>query len=194
PTAAPEEGCNNPTNNQHTRDALEKYGSNLLDGNVPGLDKYCPNYANLSREQRIGFWTQFINSVQKPESGCRSNAFGPEPDLSRPSQGLMQLSYGDNPVCSKNRGACSSISVSVDNAETAAGLSSTDSRRAINDPRNNLMCAVGIMDCLATGGITSPDGRNNGYKGMDRYWSVLRDHRATDDVIRATALSYPGCQ
>lgn len=177
--------CSVPEHDKLARDSIRKYGKNLMSGNVPGIEEYCPNYSKLNQQQREDFWVRFIGAVQKPESGCNPKAFGPEPELSAPSQGLLQLSYGDG---SCHPGACSAISKDHKPADIKTP------NQSIYDPKNNLDCGIAIMDCYGSGGVTTPGARCSGKscQGMDKYWSVLR-RGAKQAQIQAETRAFPGC-
>lgn len=160
--------CSNEQNDAYTRAAIQKYGGNLMSGNVQGLSSICPKYQNFTEGQREAFWTQFVGSVEKPESDCKS---GPEVDYLESngewSQGLLQLSVGN-----KARGH-----------PDACNLTSAN----IHDAKTNITCGVAIMDGLAPNGIT------NGNKGMDAYWSTLRSSSKSITAINAQMKAFPGC-
>ena len=168
--------CQNATDDQYTKNALEQYGGNMMSGNVPGLQQVCPNYQNLNQSQREGFWTQFVDAVEKPESGCKS---GPDSIFAETgnlkgtySEGLLQLSVGD-----QARGAPSACNLNSSN---------------ILNAQTNITCGVAIMNGLSSNGIT------NNNKGMDAYWSTLRpgttqNGQSTLATIESVAASYPGC-
>ncbi|MDE2079164.1 MAG: hypothetical protein KGI73_02140, partial [Patescibacteria group bacterium] len=126
PTSLPKGGgmCNNPVYDAYTQQALEKYGPNLLSGNVAGLSNVCPNYQNLSETQRLGFWTNFVDAVEKPESGCRIQTSFPESN-GQLSNGLLSMSLGDS----------------------APGIGSCFSSEAQTfDPQSNINCGVAKMN------------------------------------------------
>lgn len=159
--------CNSEQNDAYTRAALKQYGGNLMSGNVKGLSSVCPNYQNLSQGQREAFWTQFVGSVEKPESNCSPTNRYLESN-GQWSEGLLQLSVGDS--ARGHSGACNLTSSNIVDAKT------------------NITCGVAIMDGLAPNGIT------NGNKGMDAYWSTLRSSSKSVSAINAQMSSFPGCK
>lgn len=60
------------------------------------LDKLCPNYYNCSEKEKIALWTLLFASIAKYESNFNPNCrFHEPPPLNTYSEGLLQLSYGD---------------------------------------------------------------------------------------------------
>jgi len=60
------------------------------------LIKLCPNYYKCSENEKISLWTLLFASIAKFESNFNPNCRFPEPPpLNVYSEGLLQLSYGD---------------------------------------------------------------------------------------------------
>lgn len=60
------------------------------------LDKLCPNYYKCSEKEKIALWTLLFASIAKYESNFNPNCrFHEPPPLNVYSEGLFQLSYGD---------------------------------------------------------------------------------------------------
>ena len=180
--------CKNPQYDQYIKDALRRCGGNMMNGTVPGIEQYCPNYANLNQQQREGFWVRFVDALMIKESGCRANTAAQEV-TGEWSEGLLQLSCGNSAI--GHPGACSAINQRCGN-EFITGDPNNDanreaSGRPILDPKNNIDCGVCIMDGLSGNGIT------NNKTGIDRYWGPLRTGRSTQPQIMAEARAFPGC-
>lgn len=166
------------------KDALQQCGGNMLSGNVPGLSNYCPNYNNLTQQQRLDFWAQFAGSVAQPESSCNPNSRPANED----SNGLFQLTVGNaSKTCPA---ACSSMNSSN-----------------IYDPRVNSLCGIAIMNDRSFSGIANVNACTPGspvygqHVGMDKYWAVLRGGSCENSYRQqsyantvATMQSFPGCR
>lgn len=60
------------------------------------LVRLCPTYFNASENQKVALWTLLIASIAKYESNFNPNTrFQEPPPLNVYSEGLLQLSYGD---------------------------------------------------------------------------------------------------
>ncbi len=60
------------------------------------LDKLYPNYFNCTEKEKIALWTLLFASIAKYESNFNPNCrFHEPPPLNTYSEGLLQLSYGD---------------------------------------------------------------------------------------------------
>lgn len=159
-------------------DAIDRYGSNLTNGAVPGIEEYCPNYASMTPEQRKGFWTRYMQGVAQRESGCRSNGT-PFPEttlgidsvtgLPVVSEGLFQLSYGSE------RGRARTAPDGVCYFDPA--------RQDIRDAQKNTACAIFILN--------QDLGSQGSFNGATRYWSVSRSKRAE---LIAVTRDVPGCR
>jgi hypothetical protein len=80
-------------------DAIEAYGGILLDTEKVPMDQLkelCPEFSNADRNQRKAFWVLVIAAMAKYESNFNPNTRYKEgPPLNTYSEGLLQLSYGD---------------------------------------------------------------------------------------------------
>ncbi|MBX3016486.1 MAG: hypothetical protein KF767_01250 [Bdellovibrionaceae bacterium] len=129
-------------------------------------DVFCPNYHNLSKDQRINFWGALISGITKFESGYNpttryhESTMGTDPITKQPvySEGLLQLSYQD-----VQWAKYCEFDWSKDK-----NLKSTDPKKTIFDPYKNLRCGIKILaaqvnrtkEILLTSGV---------------YWAVIRE-------------------
>lgn len=110
---------------------------------VTDAEIFCPNFARLSREQKINFWGQLIagiayyESAWSPVSRMHETTMGTDSVTGQPvySEGLLQLSYQDiqwSTYCpfdwNKDK-----------------YLAPTDPAKTILDPYKNLYCGIRIL-------------------------------------------------
>ena len=143
---------------EHVQRELAINGKNLLDVIPADQNLFCPNYSNLSEQQRKAYWVFLISSMVRFESNFdpkMSFTEGFDDSQGRPviSRGLLQLS------------------IESGNAYGCQFKSSQD----LHDPLKNLSCGVRILDRWL-----DRDGRiggkiNGKWRGGARYWSVLRE-------------------
>lgn len=143
-------------------------------------DVFCPNYHNMSKDQRINFWGALISGITKFESGYNpttryhESTMGTDPITKQPvySEGLLQLSYQDTQWASY----CE-FDWSKDKY-----LSATDPKKTIFDPYKNLRCGIKILaaqvkrtkEVLLTSGV---------------YWAVIREggrYEKIDEIVAIT--------
>ncbi len=142
----------------HVMKNLSTLGADLLNAAPADADLFCPNYSRLSQDERKIFWTFFISSMVKFESGFNTNS-------------SYQESFNDsngNPVISRG---LLQISIESGNAYGCAFAQASD----LHDPLKNLSCGIRILNRWL-----KADGRFAGYvdtkwRGGARYWSVLRE-------------------
>ena len=142
------------------------------------LAKYCPSYKSLSESDRAFVWATVFVAVAKRESG-----YDPKNGMTEKtgaySQGLFQLTYGDN-HCPKKK-----------------------SDGDLNSPFVNIDCAVSIAadlvkrdQVMASGGYVQYGAPKA--KGMAAYWSVLRvpdkksKHHLAEIIAKISALKLCG--
>lgn len=141
---------------------IDNETTNLING-TSDVTNFCPNYASLSRQQKVEFWGYLFAEVSYYESGWdplsrMAEDLGTDPITGKQveSEGLMQLSYQDvlnYPTCR--------ISWAADK-----NLGSTDPRKTILDPDINLECGAIIMSKQIT--------RKNAIViSSGAYWSTL---------------------
>lgn len=111
-------------------------------------DFFGSYYSQSSEQTKIDCWVGLVFAMGDLENGCKAAGCSPEPTLSKPSCGLMQLSAGECPEAPTNK--------------------------ALMDPNKNLTCAIRKMGKLIKrdGCISGPCGKKG--KGAAAYWSVLR--------------------
>jgi hypothetical protein len=150
---------------QYVYDAIETYFVDL--DLVQDADRFCPNYYQLNRNEKINFWGQLFASISYFESGWnpttrfKESTMGVDPVTNQPvySEGLLQLSYQDT-LWAK----WCEFDWSKDRI-----LNATDPKKSIFDPKKNLECGVGIMarQIRRTGNIILSSGA---------YWAVIKEN------------------
>jgi hypothetical protein len=165
-------------------DVIQKYGSNLM-ACSEDVEKFCPAYSQLTRNQKLNFWTYLVSGIVKFESGFNptsryhESTMGIDPVTKKPvySEGLMQLSYQDirsYPFCEFNWTA-------------DKYLKATDPKKTIFNPAKNLSCGIRILNQLVrkSGKIAFNSGN---------YWSSLQPKHATVKSIEAMTNAIPFCR
>lgn len=166
-----------------TLGAVEKAYKDLDTAQDTG--QFCPNYAKLSKDQRIHVWGELFSSLAFYESGWNPHNDYTEATLGIDkvtglavmSSGLLQLSYGDvlwAKWCPFNWER---------DRQIRSFLTS------IHDPKNNLECGIGIMAYQI---------RKHGRITIDKgvYWSTLRagSQRAKiGEVVKWIQEALPFC-
>lgn len=144
------------------------------------VEIFCPNYDNLSKDQRINFWGGLVSGITKFESGYsptmryQESTMGRDPITGNPvySEGLLQLSYQDvqwATYCEFNW--------AVDKK-----LSSKDAKKTIFDPKKNLRCGIKILadqvrrkkEILLQSGV---------------YWAVIREGGSYEKIDQIAAIT-----
>lgn len=154
----------------HLYSELDRLGQDLLDVIPADARTFCPNYRNLSYNDRKKYWIYIISAMTKFESGFNTNTKYKEDfndSSGRPvvSRGLLQIS-----IESSKGYDCGMVDA-----------------QELHDPFKNLSCGVRILDRWV-----GRDGRIAGkvdskWRGGARYWSVLR---AGDKTSYKSILSW----
>lgn len=142
--------------------AIESHGKALKHGPLAAYS-FCPNYKELSEDQRIGLFVKLISAMAKKESNFRpvlefKESFkvgGNDPerkDLNVVSVGLLQIS--------------------IDSAKSYRCPVRTSADLKV--PEKNLVCGVRILNHWVERHGVIADSVNKAWKGGARYWSVLR--------------------
>lgn len=136
----------------------------ILKANPKDIKDFCPQFENLSREEKINFWGLLVSMISKYESGFdplvryHEKTMGVDPVTKLPvhSEGLLQLSYQD----SKYYKNCDF------NWELDKKLKVKDPKKTILNPELNLKCGVTILSSML---------KRNEYLtiGKYQYWAVL---------------------
>ena len=150
----------------------------LLQG-ADDMNIFCPNYNNLSNDERANVWAALFAGVAKFESNFdntmryHESTMGTDSVTKQPvySEGLLQLSYQDV------RGyAFCEFDWNVDSK-----LKATDPKKTIFDPYKNLDCGVGIMSRqIARSGLITVS--------SNAYWSTMRSGGAYSKVSQIAAI------
>jgi hypothetical protein len=157
------------------QDALDRHGKNLLNRKyLSDSDRFCPNFSRLSMAEKKEFWIHVFANIARRESGFKKQTTFDErtyrnvyrgPILPhRYSQGLFQMSYG-----SGAQAAYKDFCHFDWRKDRRKDLS--DSDLTIYDPRNQIDCAVGVMNYAVRKTDGLGWGRNT---GGARFWSTLR--------------------
>jgi hypothetical protein len=141
--------------NDYISEAIDLHGNfMLLNDSLPltEISKLCPNFTTLDNQKKKLFWILFIASIAKYESNFNPTArFKEPPPLNVYSEGLLQLSYGDEKRYEK---------LPID---TKLGN--------IMDPKVNLTSGVIIL-------VKQLRVRKNLFTDKHYYWSVLTNKKA----------------
>ncbi len=152
---------------------------------MPGMDgsqpMTCPNWGRLSDAAKMKFWVWMMASISQVESSCNPASVntGSVPNAADRPRGLFQLNTLNTRASPRGwRG---------DNCNFPSGAAATA------NPKNNTLCAMGIMDELLKG-------RAGEYRSSGRifptnsYWEKLRpNHSSNGGPIGKLARQYPPC-
>ena len=129
------------------------------------MNLFCPNYSNLTRNEKLNFWVYLASAVAKYESNenpldrFKESTMGTDPVTGQPvwSEGLLQLSYQDELA----------YKFCVFNWPADKKLGPTDPNKTILQPKTNLLCGLQILNLQVakTGKIGTT---------TDVYWSTLK--------------------
>lgn len=109
----------------------------------------CSNFNSFSKEERKMFWALFMSSVSHFESSFNPNERYYERSMGKYSEGLFQLSTSDSSYYSN---------CDIDSSN-------------ILDPKENIKCAISILDVQIEGSSRREAGRL--FPESYFYWSVL---------------------
>jgi hypothetical protein len=137
---------------------------------------WCPAYSGQSASGRTEIWASLISKMAQYESGYKNSStytesFNDAKGHKVVSRGLLQISQ-----------------------ESANGYSCgiTDAQM-LHDAKTNLTCAVKIIERWETrDGVISK--YSEGWKGVARYWSVMRSKSQAYPKIKAYMNSLKKCQ
>lgn len=156
----------------HTANAVDEFGSGLIESSPTDIAGFCPNYETLNDDAKRAFWVSLISAMARPESnfnpdvsfneydnckypGCKDD-FTTRDGRKVVSRGLLQLSQES--ANGYQRFGCS---IAIEDEE------------ALHDPETNLRCGVVILSrWVSRDGLIAKD--TTPYRGGARYWSVLR--------------------
>ena len=141
----------------HLYSELDRLGQDLLDVIPADAATFCPNYKNLTYNERKKYWVFIMSVMAKFESGFKTDTsytedFTDSSGKKVISRGLLQLSI-----------------------ESARGYDcELGNAQELHNPLKNLSCGVRILDRWV-----GRDGRIGGkidgkWRGGARYWSVMR--------------------
>lgn len=141
---------------------------------------FCPNYNNMTKDQRINFFGALVSAITKFESNYsptmryQESTMGIDPITKSPvySEGLLQLSYQDVQWAKY----CQFDWTKDKN------LKKTDPKKTIFDPYKNLRCGIKILadqvrrkkEILLTTGV---------------YWAVLREGGRYEKIDEIAAIT-----
>jgi len=166
-------------------EAWSAFVFNLIKGEAQALlsaqdfDVFCPNYANLSLDQKINTAGMLISGITKfesnhnPLSRFHESSMGIDPVTGEPvySEGLLQLSYQDTqgyPFCQFDW-------------EADKNLSATDPNKTILKPLTNLDCGVRIL-------ARQVQRQGTLILGSGAYWAVIKSNSQYSKIDEIAAL------
>ncbi len=142
---------------EHVYNELPTLGPALLAANPTDAKIFCPNFSNLSDNERKQFWAFFISSMAKFESG-----FDPKSAYTegfRDNTGRYVISRG-----------LLQISMESSKGYRCGFTSSTE----MHSPTKNLSCGIKILNHWMKKDQRIASRSGLGWRGGARYWSVLR--------------------
>jgi len=161
--------------------ALADFGSPLYFNGAPrDAKEFCPNFVNLSKEQRTEFYVELISSMTKYESSFKAKTTYTE-DF-KDAKGKYVVSRGP-------------LQISQESANGKRYKCDITKESQLHDPLINFQCGVKILAYWIPldGNIGVTDKTSSSpNKGGARYWSVLRNKSSSRAKIieRTSALSF----
>ncbi len=162
----------------HLYSELDRVGQDLLDVIPADSGTWCPNYKNLSYNDRKKYWIYVISQMTRFES-----SFKPETSYTEDftdSSGKKVISRG-------------LLQISI---ESAKGYDcEVGNAQELHNPLKNLTCGVRILDRWV-----GRDGRIAGkvdakWRGGARYWAVMREADKTSyKTILSTSRALKMCK
>ena len=139
------------------------------------VELFCPQYSQLTLNQRLNFWGQLISAISFYESGWNptvrfhESTMGTDPVTKQPvhSEGLLQLSYQDTQwakFCQFNW-------------NLDKHLPPRDPRKTILNPYLNLSCGIGIL-------ARQIERRQKIVLAKGAYWSVIKQGSRYNRISR----------
>ncbi|UOF01542.1 hypothetical protein [Bdellovibrio reynosensis] len=161
----------------HVLRQLDVIGTDLLDVIPSDYATWCPNYKNLTYNERKDFWAYLLSQMTRYESGFAPEKFYTESFSD--SKGKKVISRG-----------LLQLSIESGNAYGCGFRTSKD----VHDPEQNLACGVRILNRWVgkDGRIGGNSGRQ--WRGGARYWSVLRSSSGSYQKIVKATKSISICQ
>lgn len=158
--------------------------TNLLSNTIEQKDLeilFCPNYNQLSENDKTLFWIYFFSGLAKAESSFNSNARSKAPKGGHGNYGLLQLSKRT--------------------ARVLCNLNDKD----ILDPQKNLSCGIKLMNYQLKGApnkngkITKKRTLNRIFTSPIFFWGPLRqkDYRGKKILtswMKSHIINIPNCQ
>lgn len=176
------------------QNALDVYGKDLLSRkSLSDQEAWCPNFSRLSASEKKEFWVHLFNGIAKNESSFKPQTTFDERTYKNVrrgrisarhhSQGLFQMSYE-----SAGQPAYSRFCRYDWDRDHNKDVSDPD--LTIYDPRNQIDCAVGVMNFLVKddGGLGLSRSR-----GGARFWSTLRSSNPATARVRAGLKRFTPC-
>jgi len=137
---------------------IDRVGSHLINTIPADANLFCPNYANLSSNQRKQYWIFLLSSMVRFESNFKTNTKYTE-------------SFNDsagNPVISRGL-----LQISIESSKGySCGM--TDANE-LHNPYKNLSCGLRILDRWLSRDFRIAGKVSSKWQGGARYWSVLRE-------------------
>lgn len=148
---------------QYVYDQVPALAPNLLSKAPADIAQYCPAYASLSVSDKTNFWVYLVSSIAQLESDfdptqVYTESFTDSSGNRVQSIGLLQLSITDN-----SYGCGFTSSADLQNAD------------------KNLACGLRILNKLVgQNGQLAGQSSSGSWLGGARYWSTLRNSKATE--------------
>lgn len=173
-----------PEYSQFVADTVDTLYPDLLTLPAGRMVSVCPNWASLPREDRLGFWADFVHAVTVPESQTNRTLIYREGTMSTDavtgyqvrSEGLLQLSYQDRN--SYPAAVCKAFDWTKDKAmaksDYDSGAKYGNPARTILDAYINLGCGLYIMNKH----ITDYGASKSVEVALGSYWYVINPNHS----------------
>lgn len=156
----------------HTFQRISRLRPSLTDLDIKDMDRYCPEYNQFNKIQKLNFWTQLIVAMTKFESDFRTESTNTE---------SFKDQHGNEVV---SRGL---LQISIGSVENICGFSSA---QTLHNPFMNLSCSIRLLHRYIVKDSVISDKVGNDHKGGARYWAVLRTGHDSLTGIQSLTKSF----
>jgi len=166
---------------KQTLDAINQYGTDLIEALPSDGDLYCKSYKDLNVDNRKAFWVYLISALAEYESN-----FDPAVTFDETTVDPKMLTREGKPIISRGL-----LQISRESANGyGCGISTA---KELHDARTNISCAVRILNRWV-GRDKVISGRSAGkWRGAARYFSPFRNATKLKHMQQLT-MQQPYCR
>lgn len=190
----PELPWNNRDWTLHTIDEIDV--SKITTITPSDVSKYCPEFKRMNNDQKVEFYVHLLSRIAERESSFNPDAFYVECSSSKSTYGKRGI-WNENlkKWCLPGSKADGGLAVSRGLFQLSLGSSegydcAFIKPEDLHDPFWNITCAVIIADRWLVNDKVISGGKSGAWRGLARYWSVMRSSSSSMKVIRDHSLNF----